>query len=362
MKKLSQRVARNLIQTIKFNEQKAGQEDTLLRCDNYLSLAHLYISEGLYGKAVSVLSRFIDLGRSEFADIPLVESKLNEARALLHEQRQIAALNKPVNTSIEAGLDSFLQSSPTRLALVGDVPEPRGVWQQLRDPMSRLAAEAKEIEKKPQLPAKPIKLVAMCAAYTGKTIQDEIYELAMVAFEYCLNNDRIIRTVDEYYGCRKTYCKLETVEHLRLAPELNSDITHRLSHEMVDRLIKDAHCVISHNDPYLERQHFFNLFPHLIDLEWRSSQLDIPWGAYGFKSKGLTSLLDYYGITHTTRTAKDRARGIMRLLGQVEPDADNTFLSRLLSCKPMRRFTWSPEARAQSNKLNRKRIWLPFVS
>lgn len=362
MKKLSQRVARNLIQTIKTNEQKAGQEDTLLRCDNYLSLAHLYINEGLYGKAVSVLSRFIDLGRSEFSDIPLVEQKLNEAKALLHEQRQIEALNKPENTSVEARLDSFLQHSPTKLTLVGDIPEPRGVWQKMRNPESQPAVERNEVQKKRRLPAKPIKVVAMCAAYTGKTIQDEIYELAMVAFEYCLNNDRIMGTVDEYYGCRKTYCRLETIEQLRLAPELNTNVTHKLSQEMVNRVTKDAHCVISHNDPYLERQHFFSLFPHLTDLDWRSSQLDIPWGAYGFKSKGLTSLLDYYGIAHTTRTAKDRARGIMRLLGQVEPDADNTFLSRLLSCKPMRRFTWSSEAKVQSNRLNRKRTWLPFVS
>jgi len=87
VKRISQRVEHSLKEKIKSEEEKSVENQSLIQCDNYLSLARLYNSEKMHDKEIGILNRFLHFGRAALADIPMVTERLNEAKALFALQR-----------------------------------------------------------------------------------------------------------------------------------------------------------------------------------------------------------------------------------------------------------------------------------
>ncbi|WMS87008.1 hypothetical protein [Pleionea litopenaei] len=354
MKALTRKVAHSLIEKIVTGEKQAAKNDTLVSCDNYLTLARLYNSELDYAKEINVLQRFLDLGRAVHEDLALVERQLSEAKAAQHEQRQIDKLN--LNTQNEP---SVKEASKTPLRLQ-DESGSESIWNTTETSQEREKLTPRDIINPTNKPIDAIKMVTVCAAYTGKTEDDELFELALVSFQYCRNNDTVIKILDEYHGSRKTKKPIPIAAVSRLSASHGIESIEALNQDRVNTIMENVESVISHNDPYIERQHFICLFPHFEKLAWRSSQLDIPWSALGFKDRGLSKILNSYSINRPNRTPQERAKAIVRLLSQHEPGTQSSFFKRLLNCQPMKAFEWSKALKSTSDKLTKKRFGFGF--
>lgn len=358
MNSLSQRVERNLIQQIKHKEAQAGANQSFIMCDDYIALANLYRSNQLYQKEVVILTRFVNLGLALHDDLEKVEQRLRQAIARLHEQRQQnpgqIIESPPSQNFAKVSLLKAETKQPTKpkleLALEEIDDGKENLWQPLPTPKSG-GHTPRRVKK---LPENSIKLVSICAAYTGKRADDELFELALVAFDYCQNNDMIMRVVDEYHGLRLPSKDIPASARLRFGVNQQELKNSRFDHDRVQQIMDGARSVISHNDPVIERQLFLCHFPAYSKLEWRSSQIDIPWKALGFEATSLSTLASYFQIRSGTRTPSERAKTIVRLLAQFEPDSEHTFIKRLMSCSPMSPMKWDEGLRSHSKKLNRR--------
>ncbi|NVJ48754.1 MAG: hypothetical protein HWE11_00115 [Gammaproteobacteria bacterium] len=361
MKPLSQKVAQTLIKKIKQAEQSAAENDSFVYCDDYLALARLYNSLDNYQKEIAVLTRFIDLGRAANEDLPIVERQLSEAKAALHEQRQIQKISgtNPIAATQDKSREK--PSEPSKvppLQLENETAADAPIWPSNREQPASLSA--RDIINVHEQPLDTIKLVSMCAAYTGKSEEDEIFELAIISFEYCQNNDTVTRILDEYHGTRQTAKTIPPEAIARLNTHNRGKSPKYLDVNKVNKIFEKADAVISHNDPHIERQLFLCLFPHLSAVKWRSSQSDIPWQALGFSEKGLSKLLHRYQFKRPNRTPVERAKAIIRLLSQFEPGTQTSLFKRLLHCQPMKPFEWTKSLKQRADKLQKKRFSFGF--
>lgn len=374
---LNERVEKNLSVKIKRHVQQAIANDTLIQSDDFLALANLYHARQKYTQELSVLNAFLTHGRASEDDIPRVKQRYLATKTLVHEQR-LSKADEPQAPSFSLDNDTTISSepaqkskseqssqtsTPTELSLVEmDTGEFTGLERVFK---SRAKSFEKEKSSKtPKLtnifnksltqPVDKIKVVALCAAYTGTASDDEIYELAMVSFDYCNNNDAILSITGEYQDTREP---LKPINHLKLTTDRNrrnaKDLGHFDAHAIV-QFMEGVDCVVSHNNPVWERQLFFCHFPALTHLSWRSSQLDIPWRALGYQSSALSKLLHSHQLSTTTQTSRDRAKGIVRLLAQVESGNHSSYASRLFQCQAMSHFVWDKTLRAQSKRLNKR--------
>jgi hypothetical protein len=360
---LTQRVERRLIQQIKRKEAEAGASQQFILCDDYIALANLYRANHMYQKELVVLERFKNLGLALQEDVEKVEGRVREVKALLHRQRQatgsaVGSTAKHTHQPLpdysarhtEEELAETMPTTKLELTLEAMDDGKASFWH----PVAKSTTTDRKSASKPKLPELPVKLVSICAGYTGKTENDEIFELALVAFEYCQNNDRVLRILDEYHGLRAPGKEIPQASRLRFGINAHQLKQGNFDHQHIEQLMAGAKSVISHNDPYIERQLFLCHFPSYARVEWRSSQQDIPWKALGFSSTALSNLAEDFQLHTGTRTPMERAKTIIRLLAQTEPDTDHSLLKRLLSCSPMAPMQWTPTLRAHSKKLNKR--------
>ncbi len=354
MSKLSDRVASQLQIKIKQEEHRAAQRDQFVDSYHYLTLSHLFETKGDLEKALLVLNRFLNLGRANPTDEALVRQKQQQIKNAIHLSRQDT--QRPLDIdALAAKFDLEAMASDEVEWISPDITV--GSFTN-----NRTSSKQEKIESTEELPADPIKLVTICAAYTGKTLTDEIYELSLVAFNYCRNNDRVLNIIEQYHGLRTPIKPIPDTVKMRVANPLISNNKQLLDQAKIINLLNDAYGVISHNDSYIERQHFLCLFPKFSHLKWWSSQQDIPWSALGFKEKSLTELLGFYGITNVPRTTTERAKGIGRLLSQKESNTNSSYFKRLLSCKSMKPVEWTSELKAQSAKVQGKLFAFMYAS
>ena len=359
MKALSQKVEQSLIFKIRKQERVAGEEGHLVRCDDYLNLANLYEMEHDYEQEVDILERFLNLGLSDEADRELVETQCGRAKILRHQQRLKDQSDKDAKKKADP-----MKNIPAELKLEKAVPKNDG-----ETTITRLnAAESNQvITKTPTVvgnklsePTAIKKIVIVCSTYTGKTTYDEIFQLGLVGVDYCENNHAVVKITKKYEGKRYP-TKPIPEKFLTPLTESPAELKKcRLDNEQIQRMLNDADAVISHNDPFIERQHLLMLFPEFDKKPWYSSQLDIPWPAIGFTSRTLPDLLAKYQLPSRLKTPLERASGIARLLSQFEPETDSTFFDRLLKCHPMKPFEWTEALQNHSKKLNKKSFKLPF--
>lgn len=377
MASLNERVEKNLTVKIKRHVQQAIANDTLIQCDDFVALANLYQARQKYAKELAVLNAFLTHGRASESDIPRVKQRYLATKARIHQQR-LNSTEEPESLSFSLSTDTAAASistdkpkteqphqpkDATELSLVElDTGKLTGLERVFKDRAGSTQAKKQPnrsrathvFQKNISQPVDKMNVVALCAAYTGTASDDEIYDLAMVSFDYCNNNDAILAITGEYQDTREP---LKPINHLKLTADRNRRNAKDLGYfdsQAIVQFMEGVDCVVSHNNPAWERQLFFCHFPTLTHLPWRSSQLDIPWRALGYPSSALSKLLHAHQLNSATHTSRDRAKGIVRLLAQIESGNQTSYANRLFQCQIMSNFVWDKASRAQSKRLNKR--------
>ncbi|MEE4244293.1 MAG: hypothetical protein V2I33_02715 [Kangiellaceae bacterium] len=335
MKKLALRVADKLLADIDSQELAAAKTFRPVPRDLYVSLARLYRSEALYHLEVEILNRFINHPSATASDISYVEKQLGEANKLANEVRadENSAKQQP---QVEHHYDDVTTAQTIRASSI--------------------------INKPLTTNEKPISVAFVCGAYTGKSVNDELYELAIVTADYCRANDVILAITDEYHGYRKPSKHIPEKAKQRFQSKNPLLEQKYFDDHQVASMLGSVTTAISHNDAMVERQHLFCQFPKLTNTAWRSMQDSIQWQALGLDSLALSDLLSSHGLPAVTATPLIRARAMLTLSAQVDQLSQASYLKRIIASKPMAPFIWTPALKSQSKKVAQKRFRLPFVS
>ncbi len=344
MKPLTKRVVQQLLLKTKQSELEAQLSGKLLRCDDYLTLANTFLLEQNSDKAEEVLRSYLCQTSTIPADTQLVIQKIQQIHI---EKLQEITRCSNINSSVNHCEQKYQKHLSIRQQALHDSPYS--------------IPESPTTEEVLALPLNTQDLVFICSAYTGESVQDELFEMSIQRIEYCQNNDCIVRVKDSYHGFRQPSVEIPSSVRLRFAIGNQSIENCQLDDAKITSITQNVHSVISHNHPQIERQHLVTLYPQLAHTYWRSSQHSIPWKQLGFPSCALSVLSGHYGIRRFGNTPKERVRAMINLLGKQMPNQARSYLSYLLDQPPLPSFNWTPELKAQSKKLAMPRFRLPYV-
>jgi hypothetical protein len=342
-------VENKLISFIENEEVAAFEGRAPLRAANYLKLADLYHFHKRFFKEREILSRFAD---SEFADdealIDIFERIENISKTihLLDGAKANYSVKKTNSETSEATLEPDVDDE---LSLLRIESEPDVV---------ELSTNTRVIHKnkntQTSLKGITIRILSLCAVYTGRTDTDEIIELSLVLFEYSENNQPPFKLLENYRGNRR-------VADIHADKKLSKFGINNLAHEKtpLDRkkvlsIFEQADYVVSHNNSNVERRMLVTLFPETREAKWFSTQKDIPWRALGFESTRLSSIIQSFG-RRKPRTSMERAKAIYFILQHSEPESENAFIERIHYMKPMKPIEWSKEMDRQHRRMNKKK-------
>ncbi|WP_196140344.1 hypothetical protein [Aliikangiella sp. G2MR2-5] len=194
------------------------------------------------------------------------------------------------------------------------------------------------------------RVLTVCSAYTGRSDDDEIAQIALVLFEFNSESSEASRVLDTYVANRTTRKSIPTKTAMQFALVDKSTKRSVLDSAKILSLFELADFVVSHNDAEIERKLISLHFPQVADKPWYSSQKDIPWGALGYENKSLSTLARAHG-EKAARTCLERASAICKLVQKFEPSAERTYLERLYHMTPMRPMVWTPELLKRSKNL-----------
>ncbi len=324
--KATKKMEQDLLLLIAAEEKrlKDGQIDTP-SAHYFLCLADVYRENNRISDEVNILERFAALGSASTEDTNKIFKRILKVYELRESLKHKASASNTENFSMQA--------------LEKDIMSVENI--------------------QPELGIKNYEIclaVAVCAAYTGATADDEIFELSLSQFEYCKNNDILLRITKQYHGLRRTQGEIPERKKRRFSVNKAELEKSQLDRKAILDIILGSEQVISHNHPYIERQHLVLMFPELAKIPWHSSQVDIPWKALQMDTISLTQLLKQHGNTLPVKSTSQRARGIVTLLSQIEPGTKKSYMARLMKCKPMRAFVWTPELKKASKRLNKRKF------
>jgi len=328
---LTQKVAEKILSIIDQQEAESESNGNEVGSKYYLQLADLYHFDKDFINEAAILKRFARFGTAANDDLVEIYDRIE----------RVSRLNEfKIRTP---------KKSP-ELALVADIDEDDHISISTSDAISKRV-------NKSLIPfaEKNHKVLTICAAYTGRTDDDEVVELALLLSEIIPQDERI-ETIESFVGIRKTTKAVPNKTKMQFG--LNQ-IDYRISpfeKSKILELFNSADFVISHNDADIERKLIAILIPEVAEKPWYSSQKDIPWGALGYETKSLTQLSKAHG-EKAARTSLDRAAAIAKLVNKLEPCGQQTYLERLYNMQPMKAFEWNSKLKRRSRQLNRS-VWL----
>ena len=314
-----------LLSIIKLIEDEAQHGLKPIEAKQYLQLADLYHFHKDFESEVKILKRFTQLDKAANDDLVEIYERIDRATQL----KEIAE-EKPM---------------PQKLKLIPVKEDNEKVPVQVK----RKTTPRINLDKKP-FAEQSLRVLTVCVAYTGRSDNDEVVQIALVLFEYYGKQEKQEKLIDTYVGNRKPSIAIPTQTIMQFG--LNNTNKGQLSFD-VDRIIKlfnEADMVISHNDSEIERKLLATLIPELADKSWYSSQKDIPWKALGFETRRLTQLARALK-EKSPRSCLERAVAIARIVQKKEPFSSQTFLERLYNMQPMKALEWTPELTRQSKRL-----------
>ncbi len=217
---------------------------------------------------------------------------------------------------------------------------------------SKLAVESGQSHQALPFSEQCIKALTVCSAFTGRTEEDEITQLALVLFEYQPSRKKPGRIIEQYVASRAPVVVVPGKKQMQFVSTQSSMAEQLFDKQKIVALFNQADFVVSHNDADIERHILVTLIPELIDTKWYSSQKDIPWEAIGFE-KHLTRITRAHGMRRPNGCL-ERARAIYRILKTFEQNASQVYLERLYNKQPMKSIEWTPAMSTQHKKLHRK--------
>jgi DNA polymerase-3 subunit epsilon len=191
--------------------------------------------------------------------------------------------------------------------------------------------------------------------------QDQVIELAIVLFEYCLETGAVGRVVDRYDG-------LEDPGR-PIPPE--STAIHGITDAMVagqhfddarvESLVKQAGIVIAHNARF-DRGFLESRMPIFASVPWACSWQEIPWSDAGIESSKLEYLAYRHGFFYEGHRAEIDCLALLELLSRPFGQTGSTALQVLLETarKPSFRL-WANNSPFDTKDALRKRgyRWVP---
>ena len=165
---------------------------------------------------------------------------------------------------------------------------------------------------------------------TGKeTIEDEIIELGMVAFEYSPESGKVFKILNNFNELEEPNVPIspEASEVNGITMEMVKG--HKIEDDKVEDFISKAVLIISHNALF-DRQFVEKRFSCFIQKNWACSINDVSWKENGFNNRSLEFLaykFDYFFDAH--RAYMDCLASI-HLLSKKLPKFDSPVLQDLI--------------------------------
>ncbi len=331
---LTKRVEKKILSIIDTMESHVFKGSTAINSQYYQKLADLYHFQKDFLQEAAILKRYVQLetvylSRSANDDLVEIYERIDRAYDLEKCKRD----NEQVLFNLEL--------------------EPR-IGEVEKISLSSNKKTVRRINSKQQdITARPIKCLAVCAAYTGRGDQDEILQLALVLFEYQVTRDKPSKVLRSLITNRKPLSEIPEIKLRKFGLTKSQMKTAQFDSEAVAQVFSEADIVISHNHADIERKLIATLLPDAAKKPWYSSQKDIPWGALGYESKSLSQIVAQHG-DKLPRTTMDRANAIYRLLISQEPYSENSFLERLYALQPMKEFEWTQDLLKKHHQLQRQ--------
>lgn len=333
-------VEKKFLEMIDNEEVAAFDSDGILSPESYLKLANLYHFQKDFKKEEEILIRY-------------AESPRNNSEELADIYERIESISQKRHIVDKAPPPKIIEKSSLELTAIESE-------QEVVELSSSKEVKHKNKNTQTAINGLTIRVLTVCAIYTGRNVTDEIAELSLVLMEYTENKDVPFSIVKTYTGNRLTSEPLS--QRLRMKFNLDPEDATKtpIDKETILDMFLQANYVISHNHADIERRHLVTLFPVLKNSKWYSTQKDIPWKALGFESTSLSSIVKSFG-RRKPRTSVERAKAICHLLQHRESSTNDPLIERIHYMKPMKEITISAEMTLQHKKMSKQQSKSPTI-
>lgn len=333
---LTRKVEKKILSIIEEQEANASVQEKSISSKYYMQLADLYHFQKDFSNEASILKRFARLDSAANDDLIEIYDRIDRANRL-SEFKILEPVKSP------------------ELMLVPEFDDNDNISISSTDVISKRVNKSKTPFIK-----KSHRVLSVCAAYTGRTDEDEVILLSLILSEVNPSRKKC-KTLSSFEGIRKTRKTVPNKTSLQFSLNQVDYSISPFDHRKIKRLFDQADFVVSHNDADVERKLISVLIPEVAEKPWYSSQKDIPWGALGYETRSLTQLCKAHG-ERLPRTSIERANGIIRLLNSLEPCGQQTYLERLYNMQPMKALEWTPTLKKQQKRLKRNKWYAPLLS
>ncbi len=149
---------------------------------------------------------------------------------------------------------------------------------------------------------------------TGLSRNDELIELAVIAFRMDLATGEVLEKRGDYCGLREPACPIHPAAASVNGLSIKDLRGKQLDHDAVFDLLNGVDLLIAHNASF-DRRFLLPLFPELADKNWACSRYGVNWRSKGFRKAGLQGLLREHRISTTSaHRAMTDTRALIELL------------------------------------------------
>lgn len=325
---LTEKIEQKLIALIEQGEQISKQSLKPTVSAPYIQLADLYHFHKNFAAEAEVLTRFTLLDNADPQDMADIYERIERLARLLTLSEGHAKQKKPEL--------SLLDEKKPEIKI-----------------RNKVAPRA--ISGKPPFKDKTHRVLTMCAAYTGRSDNDEIIQAAFVLTEYPQGGSGSPKIIKTYLASRIPLTKVPTETLMRFNLTASGKNAATFDSNRISQLFAEADFVVSHNDADVERKLLALLVPEVAAKPWYSSQKDIPWGAIGIKTRRLSELSSQLKLK-TPRTCLERAHAISQILQQPEPFSEQAYIERLYNLQTMKPLVWTPELLNNQKRLKKQPV------
>ena len=158
---------------------------------------------------------------------------------------------------------------------------------------------------------------------------DEIIELALVPFTYCLDGSivGVGEGLNQFRQPKKAIPE-EIMALTGITPAMVQGQT--IDANAVEKLLSQASLVVAHNAAF-DRRFAERLVPAFTDMPWACSMTEIEWGKEGFEGIKLAYLANAHGYFYDRHRASHDCAAAIELLGCTLPRSGTLAMKQLLT-------------------------------
>ncbi len=311
----------------------------------YLQLADHYHVQKKFSNEVDILSRFINSHHADRQDFVEIFERIDRVSRLAKlPQKSLRDSNPLIQTeNVDINTQEELDEQELELVPITEDEDQITIVSKAVHKPTYNASHQDFIEK-------TLTVLTVCAVYTGRDDNDEVFQLSLVLFEYNHSSDKKEKIIETFVASRPTKKQIPQKALYNFNLDKKDSKETLFDKEKIISLFHQADFVVSHNDADIERKILSILIPEISTSPWYSSQKDIPWNALGFESRSLSKLCLTLGLKRP-KNSFERAMAICKILQKDEPSHTQIYLERLYNAQPMKPFEWTPSLIKQHQRL-----------